>query len=183
MPEKLTSHLSPRSGKPYNHNAKEILWLFLFSQDLVKIWKHTVIISEGRESANWGNRSSPSVVGPKELTRTRESGNRAQGVGVGPHRAWSPARSPILLKSDRATVITSAHPQAQWGDAVWLQVLLSVRRSQSELCFGLFILEPQRCSVTFSKNARHSTQSPSWPPQSGTHWQAEPGSATPKAIV
>lgn len=37
LPES-TNHISPpESGKLYNHNTKETLWLFLFSQDLLEI--------------------------------------------------------------------------------------------------------------------------------------------------
>lgn len=61
---KAQSRSLSKSGKPYNHNTEAILWLRLFSQDLVKIWKHIVFISEGRKkSENWSSVSSPAAVG------------------------------------------------------------------------------------------------------------------------
>lgn len=63
LPEKHKSRFSPNSGKLYKHNTKEILQLFLFSQDLVEIWKHIVFILEGRKICKLEQFKLPSVVG------------------------------------------------------------------------------------------------------------------------
>lgn len=50
LPEKHRSHLSSGSGKLYNHNSNEILWLCLFSRDVFEIRAHTVLILEGEKN-------------------------------------------------------------------------------------------------------------------------------------
>jgi hypothetical protein len=47
--QKSINHISPQAWELYNHNTKEFLWLFLFSQGLLEIWVHTVFILEGRK--------------------------------------------------------------------------------------------------------------------------------------
>lgn len=95
---KHKSHLSPESGKRYNHNTEAIQWLFLLSQDLVEMWKHIVFILGEKNLQTravctalllWGQRGADLDPGIGEQSTVWVSGHTEPGAPPGPRSHYN----------------------------------------------------------------------------------------------
>ena len=154
MPEKHKSRPPPSLGTGTTITPKQSssgscflkIWLS-FGNILYSLWR-------GEKPAPGAVSAAHLLWGQRGLDQDLGIGEWRESVGVGPHRAWRPARSPIAVESDRATEPGHhfRHTPRHNGDVAGSRALFRVRRSQSELCSWLFILESQR----FSDHGKHS---------------------------
>lgn len=144
----------------------------------METWKHVVFILEGREICRSEQSERPICCGPwgADLGLREQS----MGVGVRPHRAWSPARFPLLLKSGTATDFWLPKPGHN-GDAVWwcvLSVCAGVNRS-----FVFLGISKVHCDLRQERLVYSPAISDQPPPPGVQTGRQSPRSEAPKAEV